>query len=143
MFGQAFNNTFFPENLCDISSSASQSDDFASLHSTGNLRNGRPVIKPPQGTITGFFAHFQRFIFAGFLVPIEVKSERKINSGSGGFSSLHGGRATPNSLGTTDSDPSTDISVIKSLQVNIFWDRPLWPSMIKTAYPGLIRIIFF
>lgn len=84
------------ENLCDFSSSASQSDDFASLHSAGNLKiSKRPVIKPPQ-------------------VPIESKGERKMNIG--GFSSLHGGRNTPNSLGTTDSDPNTDISVIISLQ---------------------------
>ena len=42
--------TFILENLCEFSSSTSQSDDFASLHSTGNHRvSKRPVSKPPKG----------------------------------------------------------------------------------------------
>jgi hypothetical protein len=80
------------ENLCDFSSSASQSDDFASLHSTGNHKlSKRPAIKPPAAPVEPLLSNL-------------------------GFSSLHGGRATPNSLGTTDSDTNTDISAIISLQ---------------------------
>ena len=51
----------FLENLCEFSSSTSQSDDFASLHSTGNHRvSKRPVSKPPKGKL---FSKKRFFIF--------------------------------------------------------------------------------
>lgn len=80
------------ENICENSSS--QSDDFSSLHSAGVHQNHRkrPMLKPP--------------------VPPPLGLQQPLH----GFSSLHGGRHTPESSGTSESDTSVDITTLLFLQ---------------------------